>query len=131
MGPHRGSNIRPSPAPSPIPLQEHPPLHQPPPASLWPFRELTVGISPNSGWSQGHVRPPVLQVTLCGRQTLSPPPVDLEFEWNRPGLRTSWTARRSNQSILKDINSEYSLKGLRLKLKLQHFGHMIRRADSP
>ena len=41
-----------------------------------------------------------------------------------------WTARRSNQSILKKISPEYSLEGLRLKLKLQYFGHLIRRADS-
>ena len=41
-----------------------------------------------------------------------------------------WTARRSNQSILKEINTEYSLKGLKLKLKLQYFGHQMRRADS-
>ena len=41
-----------------------------------------------------------------------------------------WTARRSNQSILKEINPEYSLEGLILKLKLQYFGHLIRRTDS-
>ena len=41
-----------------------------------------------------------------------------------------WTARRSNQSILKEINPEYSLEGLMLKLKLQYFGHMMQRADS-
>ena len=41
-----------------------------------------------------------------------------------------WTSRRSNQSILKEINSEYSLEGLMLKLKLQYFGHLIQRADS-
>ena len=41
-----------------------------------------------------------------------------------------WTARRSNQSILKEINSEYSLEGLMLKLKLQYFGHLMRRTDS-
>ena len=41
-----------------------------------------------------------------------------------------WTARRSNQSILKEIIPEYSLEGLMLKLKLQYFGHLIRRADS-
>ena len=41
-----------------------------------------------------------------------------------------WTARRSNQSILKKINPEYSLEGLILKLKLQYFGHLMRRADS-
>ena len=45
-------------------------------------------------------------------------------------LRVSWTARRSNQSILKEISSEYSLEGLRLKLKLQYFGHVMWRADS-
>ena len=45
-------------------------------------------------------------------------------------LRVSWTARRSNQSILKEISPEYSLEGLMLKLKLQYFGHLIRRTDS-
>ena len=45
-------------------------------------------------------------------------------------MRVPWTARRSNQSILKEINPEYSLEGLMLKLKLQYFGHMMRRADS-
>ena len=45
-------------------------------------------------------------------------------------LRVPWTARRSNQSILKEINFEYSLEGLMLKLKLQHFGHLMRKADS-
>ena len=45
-------------------------------------------------------------------------------------MRVSWTARRSNQSILKEINPEYSLEGLMLKLKLQHFGHLMQRTDS-
>ena len=45
-------------------------------------------------------------------------------------MRVPWTARRLNQSILKEINSEYSLEGLMLKLKLQYFGHLMRRADS-
>ena len=49
--------------------------------------------------------------------------------WRRL-LRVSWTARRSNQSILKEISPEYSLEGLMLKLKLQYFGHLMRRADS-
>ena len=44
-------------------------------------------------------------------------------------LRVPWTERRSNQSILKEISSEYSLKGLMLKLKLQYFGHLMRRTD--
>ena len=45
-------------------------------------------------------------------------------------LRVPWTARRSNQSVLKEISVEYSLEGLMLKLKLQYFGHLMRRADS-
>ena len=45
-------------------------------------------------------------------------------------LRIPWTARRSNQSILKEINPEYSLEGLLLKLKLQYFGHLMQSADS-
>ena len=49
--------------------------------------------------------------------------------WRRP-LRVPWTARRSNQSILKEINPEYSLEGLMLKLKLQYFGHLMGRTDS-
>ena len=49
--------------------------------------------------------------------------------WRRL-LRVPWTARRSNQSILKEINPEYSLEGLKLKLKLQYFGHLMQRADS-
>ena len=49
--------------------------------------------------------------------------------WRRL-LRVPWTARRSNQSILKEINSEYSLEGLMLKLRPQSFGHLMRRANS-
>ena len=49
--------------------------------------------------------------------------------WRRL-LRVPWTARKSNQSILKEINPEYSLEGLMLKLKLQYFGHLMRRTDS-
>ena len=45
-------------------------------------------------------------------------------------MRFPWTARRSNQSILREINPEYSLEGLMLKLKLQYFGHLMRRTDS-
>ena len=48
--------------------------------------------------------------------------------WRRL-LRVPWTARRSNQSILKEINPEYSLEGLLLKLKHQYFGHLMQRAD--
>ena len=49
--------------------------------------------------------------------------------WRRL-LRDPWTARRSNQSILKEVSPEYSLEGLMLKLKLQHFGHLMCRTDS-
>ena len=49
--------------------------------------------------------------------------------WRRL-LRAPWTVRRSNQSVLKEISPEYSLKGLMLKLKLQYFGHLMQRADS-
>ena len=45
-------------------------------------------------------------------------------------MRVPWTARRSNQSILKEISPEYTLEGLMMKLKLQYFGHLMRRADS-
>ena len=45
-------------------------------------------------------------------------------------MRVPWTARRSNQSILKEINPEYSLEALMLKLKLQYFGHLMQRVDS-
>ena len=58
--------------------------------------------------------------------------IDDAFElwcWRRL-LRVPWTARRSNQSILKDISPEYSLEDLMLKLKLQYFGHLMRRTDS-
>ena len=51
------------------------------------------------------------------------------WSWRRL-LRVPWTARRSNQSILKEISPEYSLKGLTLKLKLQYFGHLTQRTDS-
>ena len=49
--------------------------------------------------------------------------------WRRL-LRVPWTTRRSDQAILKEINPEYSLKGLILKVKIQHFGHLMRRTDS-
>ena len=49
--------------------------------------------------------------------------------WKRP-LRVPWTARRSNQSIIKEISPEYSLEGLKLELKFQYFGHLMQRTDS-
>ena len=56
--------------------------------------------------------------------------VAFELWWWRRLLRVPWTARRSNQSILKEISREYLLEGLMLKLKLQYFGHLMRRTDS-
>ena len=54
----------------------------------------------------------------------------LELWYWRRLLRVPWTARRSNQSILKEISSEYSVEGLMLKLKLQYFGHLMQKTDS-
>ena len=74
---------------------------------------------------------------ICHRCTCVPhpePPSHLPartiLERWRKLLKAPWTARRSNQSILKEISPEYSLEGLMLKLKLQYFGHLMRRADS-
>ena len=53
-----------------------------------------------------------------------------ELWWWGRHLRVPWTARRSNQSILKEVNPKYSLVGLMLKLKLQYFDHLMHRADS-
>ena len=67
----------------------------------------------------------------CENLTINKAGIDA-FElwcWKRL-LRVPWTARRSNQSILKEISPEYSLEGLILKLKLQYFGHLIPRTDS-
>ena len=50
---------------------------------------------------------------------------EIQLWWWRRLLRVPWTARRSNQSILKEISPEYSLEGLMLKLKLQYFGHLM------
>ena len=55
--------------------------------------------------------------------------IDFELWCWRRLLRVPWTARRSHQSILKDISPEYSLEGLMLKLKLQYFGHLMQRTD--
>ena len=68
--------------------------------------------------------PPYLCVSLCQR-------IDAFELWCwRRFLRVPWTARRSNQSILKDISPGISLEGMMLKLKLQYFGHLMRRVDS-
>ena len=61
-----------------------------------------------------------------GPQSLSA----FEMWWWRRLLRFPWTAKRSSQSTLKEINPEYALEGLIMKLKLQYFGHLVCRADS-
>ena len=82
------------------------------------------------------VKAMVFPVVMCGSETWTIKKVECRrtdaFElrcWRRL-LRVPWTARRSNQSILKEISPEYSLKGLMLKLKLQYFGHLMWRTDS-
>ena len=78
----------------------------------------------------------VFPVVMCGCESWTVKKSERQrtdaFElwcWRRL-LRVPWTARRSNQSILKEISPGYSLEGLMLKLKLQHFGHLMRRVDS-
>ena len=78
----------------------------------------------------------VFPVVMCGYESWIIKKAELQridaFElwcWRRL-FRVPWAGRRSNQSILKEISSEYSLEGLMLKLNLQYFGHLMRRADS-
>ena len=78
----------------------------------------------------------VFPVVMCGCESWTIKKAEYQridaFElwcW-RKLLRVPWTARRSNQSILKEISPEYSLEGLMLKLKLQNFGHRMQRIDS-
>ena len=82
------------------------------------------------------VKPTVFPVVMCGCESWTIKKAENwiidSFElwcWRRL-LRVPWTARRSNQSILKEINPEYTLEGLMMKLKLQYFGHLFRRAES-
>ena len=82
------------------------------------------------------VKPMVFPVVMCRCECWTIKKAECQridaFElwcWRRL-LRVPWTARRSNQSILKEINPEYTLEGLMLKLKLQYFGHLMWRADS-
>ena len=88
---------------------------------------LIFGLSSQgSGFSSGHVWMWELDVKKAERRSID------VFElwcWTKL-LRVPWTARRSNQSILKEISPGYSLEGMMLKLKLQYFGHLMRRADS-
>ena len=73
-------------------------------------------------------RAPCSSGTSC--RVATPSMMHLNCGVGRRLLRVPWTARRSNQSIIKAINLEYSLEGLMLKLKLQYIGHLMRRADS-
>ena len=82
------------------------------------------------------VKAMVFPVVMCGCESWTIKKAECQridaFElwcWRRL-LRVPWSTRRSNQSILKEISPEYSLEGLMLKLKLQYFGHLMRRADS-
>ena len=84
----------------------------------------------------GLVKAMVFPVVMYGRESWTIKKAECQridaFElwcWNRL-LRVPWTARRSEQPIIKEINPEYSLEGLMLKLKLLYFGHQMRRADS-
>ena len=82
------------------------------------------------------VKAMVFPIVMCGCESWTIKKAEHQkidaFElwcWRRL-LRVPWTVRRSNQSILKEISLEYSLEGLMLKLKLQYFGHLLRRTDS-
>ena len=82
------------------------------------------------------VKAVVFPVVMCGCESWTIKKAECQkidaFElwcW-RTLLRVPWTARRSNQSILKEISPEYSLEGLMLKLKLQYFGHLMQRTDA-
>ena len=82
------------------------------------------------------VKAMVFPVVMCGCESWTIKKAEHQridaFElrcWRRL-LRVPWTARRSNQSMLKEISPEYSLEGLMLKLKLQYFGHLMQRTDS-
>ena len=81
------------------------------------------------------VKAMIFPVVMCGCESWTIKKAEHQIDslelwcWRRL-LRVPWTARRSNQSILKEISPEYSLEGLMLKLKLQYFGHLMQRADS-
>ena len=81
------------------------------------------------------VKAVIFPVIMCGCESWSIKKADcrrtdaFELRCWRKLLRVLWTARRSNQSILKEISPEYSLEGLMLKLKLQHFGYLMQRTD--
>ena len=100
------------------------------PDSIWKTRDITMPTNIRI------VKAMVFPVLIYGCESWTIKKAECQridaFElwcWRRL-LRVSWTARRSNQSILNEINPEYSLEGLMLKLKLQYFGHLMWRANS-
>ena len=102
----------------------------------FPVEVITVHSFNFLCYSGGSFRLPVCYVVMCSCESWTIKKAERRrigaFElwcWRRR-LRVPWTARRSNQSMLKEISPGCSLEGLMLKLKLQYFGHLIRRADS-
>jgi len=85
------------------------------PTKVYTVKAMIVPVVMNGSWT----------IKKAERQRID---VFELWYWRRL-LRVPWTARRSNQSILKEISPEYSLEGLMLKLKLQYFGHLMRRID--
>ena len=80
---------------------------------------------------EGNEKEPLISILICELEKAECQRIDAFELWCWRGLlRVPWTARRSNRSILKETSPEYSLEGLRLKLKLQYFGHLMQRADS-
>ena len=108
-------------------------------AELWTTEDYSQGLKPNDFFLVGsqYFLQPVIFFCFCSilylyfwtKMTINLILYLSHSCWNHI-LRVPWTARRSNQWILKEINPEYSLKGLMLELKLQYFGHILQRADS-
>ena len=101
--------------------------------SILKSRDITL---PTKVWLSNIVKAMVFPEVMYGRESWTIKKAECQriyaFElwcWRRL-FRVPWTARKSNQSILKEISPEYSLEGLMLKLKLQYFGHLMRRVDS-
>ena len=90
-----------------------------------------MAVSPTSQDPTSYLERKILQELLLNQDstTMAGGVCDYLIFWRRL-LRVPWTARRSNQSILKEISPEYSLEGLMMKLKLQYFGHLMWRTDS-
>ena len=94
---------------------------------IWIYHSILFIHSPSKGYLPVLAIMSKVSVNIC--VTIFFVCTQVLWCW-RSLLRVLWTARRSNQSILKEINPEYSLEGLMLKLKLQDFGHLMQRADS-